>query len=290
MTPTPIGSSTLVPDVLRACDAPRHGIAGVQRIAATSIPHLLQLLSETRRAWLEQALSDATGSGQPQRESLWQLLLRAANDRQACPALRGLATVTVLALRVDAGESVAAIGHAEQLRIMDLDSALPKLGARLYELVRLARMDLPPRHLDALGKELIDVLDQLEATAPTTAPARPESRPLSDKEVCDIFLGARDDQYLTSQQVRRLFGWTAKTTWERNKRVLRRLARPIPGHGRSYLWPWKGIVQFASNKGIRNLALADLPDEIRMTVAQQMHVARPEMSKDEAIHQGLRVG
>lgn len=294
---TSLSETQLATEVLRSC-GPHGGVAGVPRLACEVVRDLLKVLAVTRRVWLVEALQDrtaATGtsgtSPDEERAPLWRVVLRATNDRTAEAPLRALATIAALALRAEAGESDAAIGHLEHIRIMDLGGALPALGARLYELVRLARQPLAERHLETLGAELIDLLDQLEAIVPISSLVPVEQRPISPDELTKVFRDTPDDRLLTSREVQQMFRWS-KTTFERQKKVFRHLVKPIPGRGKSLLWPALALLKWGQRKG-KEVSWRDLPEDLqtKLTYILGHHrIARPRLSKDAAISQGLHVG
>ena len=301
--------------LLQACPAPRPGVSGgAAGLAAWVVPDVLGRLERARRAWLEEA--ERVAGSVPRSSSiwhvvasaaLWDLFVRTANDRACPPELRARSTVALLSLRCGGGEDHG-IGYVERTHVADLESVLPTIGERLYELVRLARQPLVPRYLDALASDLVLVLDELEAlpvqappaslVATPTAPAPPSapSDALVDLplgvDLQEVFLGL-NDHLLTSKQLRALFHWQAKTSFERGKRQLRAFVRPVTGMGREFLWPLGKVLQWARNKG-KTLELKDLPEEIREDVVSLLDRPPPRgavtTSADHAIHVGLHVG
>jgi len=301
--------------LVQACPTPRSGAAGgAAALAAWVVPDVLARLARVRCSWLEEAerLAASVPRSSPiwhvvASASLWDLLVRTASDRACSPELRARSTVALLSLRCGSGEDHG-IGHVERVHIADLESTLPTLGARLYELVRLARQPLVQRYLDALASDLVLVLDEIEAlpvqtptlvaSPPATSPPAPDlpdhapvHLPLG-VDLQEVFLGL-NDHLLTSTQLRTLFHWQAKTSFERGKRQLRAFVRPVTGMGREFLWPLGKVLQWAKNKG-KTLERKDLPEEIREDVESLLDrpLSRSAVaaSADLAIHEGLHVG
>lgn len=300
--------------LLDACPAPRSGTSGgAAGLATWVVPDVLGRLERARQSWLDEAerLAASVPRSSPiwhvvASAALWDLLVRTASDRACPPELRARSAVALLSLRCASGEDHG-IGYVERIHVADLEIALPTLGERLYALVRLARQPLVQRYLEALASDLVLVLDDIEAlpvqapaslvASPTApAPPSPPSNALVDLplgvDLQEVFLGL-NDHLLTSKQLRTLFHWQAKTSFERGKRQLRAFVRPVTGMGREFLWPLGKVLQWARNKG-KTLALKDLPEEIREDVVSLLDrpPARGAMaaSADYAIHEGLHVG
>jgi len=295
--------------LLHACPVPRSGASGAAGLAASIVPDVLGRLVYVRRAWLDEAERLATSVPRSSTiwhvvatATLWDLLVRAASDRTCPPELRARSVVAVLSLRCMSTDE-AGIGHLQRTHVADLATVLPTVGARLYELVRIAREPLAPRHLDALASDLVLALDDIEALPLEAAPALVASapvtaRPPSDTSACfplgvdlrEVFLGL-NDHLLTSKQLRALFHWEAKTSFERGKRQLRAFVRPVTGMGKEYLWPLGKVLQWAHNKG-KTLELKDLPDEVRDQVGSLIDRPPPRsaLPTGDAVHEGLHIG
>lgn len=304
--------SQIPPTLLHACPAPFVGASGAAGLVASIVPDVLGRLVQERPLWVEDA--ERLASSVPRSSSvwhlvvtatLWDLLVRAANDRTCPPKLRARSVVALLSLRCGSTDEVG-IGQVQRTHVADLAAVLPTVGARLYELVRIAREPLTPRHLEALASDLVLVLDEVAAlpldeaapvpalsaaATPDPAPGDEEQLPLG-VDLRDVFLGL-NDHLLTSRQLRALFHWEAKTSFERGKRQLRAFVRPVTGMGKEYLWPLGKVLQWARNKG-KTLELKDLPDEVREQVVSLLDRPPPRsglgLSANVAVHEGLHLG